>query len=1005
MTNFIIYMRKICVMLFLLSGLVSKMTAQVLGEPFIVWDFADGIPSDWQSGINSTTDLAHWEYRGPSTVPDHTVGARGTCSGVAVPIPSQTQSNGFVIFDGNYWDDSGTACGGAIGSGIDPGPHTTWLITPAVDLTSLTGAVLTFQQQYRSYQATTRVDISTDEGNNWTTILENPYGAQSASAVWASVDISSYIVDQPNVRFRFYYSGFYYWWILDDITIYEPNDNDLMMSTVRYTNHNEFNFEDPYIDLEYDQYPIPYIPDFNFGAAATNVGYNPQTNTYLNVRIIQDGLTETYNQNTATALVNPGEVQNLLMPTSYQNPATIGDYTVYFTTEQDQEDETPWNNIDSLDYSITSHTFARDEGPMETSYGAQGVYIGYRMEAGTFYQAFASSQSCHSLQVGLAEGTALNSGIYGIIYNEAMDDTIAFTDTVLVNAAFLNGVGDENLFTLPFPEPVELMQDSVYFVAVSQADSTQTFVIARSGNALAESALIRFPSINATFISPKIPMVRMNIFPSNALTGCTDDSAINFDPTATTEDGSCLYSGCSDEAADNYDPQANYDDDSCVIGGCFDPLAANYNPEADYNNGSCLYPGCTDSTAVNYDPQFNLENGTCQYLSTHLEVATLSGCYPYTIHVSNLNDFVENSNCSFTLNSDVINEICSTDFEYTIETPGTYELTYTFMVNNAVADTTISIVVFDHPQIPVLNYDATGYQVNCINCSTGHYEWYHEGEETGTVDGPQNIFFNDYYQNGLYSILVTDENGCQTGSEEILVIQPFFMTNVTEACTPLTVTANNLSDFYAGTDYIIDFGDGSGSASFNGPANHTYTTASEFDIVVTATNGAVSGSYSIPVQVNPVILPVLVHNSADDVVECSNCNLFEDIVWNIDGVTETGPGPFPDTGNSYGIIAITPDGCSGSGIIVLTGLSEGQDINMSIYPVPANDQIYINISEAGMWKISIIDVLGQIISESQLAGGEVVHQIDTGTYSDGWYSLVISNGQRQTSHAIQILHE
>ncbi|MBL0316305.1 MAG: hypothetical protein IPP69_11175 [Flavobacteriales bacterium] len=172
-------MRKICVMLFLLSGLVSRMTAQVLGEPFIVWDFADGIPSDWQSGINSTTDLAHWEYRGPSTVPDHTVGARGTCSGVAVPIPSQTQSNGFVIFDGNYWDDSGTACGGAIGSGIDPGPHTTWLITPAVDLTSLTGAVLTFQQQYRSYQATTRVDISTDEGNNWTTILEKP--------IWRSI--------------------------------------------------------------------------------------------------------------------------------------------------------------------------------------------------------------------------------------------------------------------------------------------------------------------------------------------------------------------------------------------------------------------------------------------------------------------------------------------------------------------------------------------------------------------------------------------------------------------------------------------------------------------------------------------------------------------------------------------------------------------------------------------------------------------------------------------------
>ena len=46
--------------------------------------------------------------------------------------------------------------------------------------------------------------------------------------------------------------------------------------------------------------------------------------------------------------------------------------------------------------------------------------------------------------------------------------------------------------------------------------------------------------------------------------GCTDPDADNFDPEATTDDGTCDYLGCTDESAINYDPQANLDDGSCI---------------------------------------------------------------------------------------------------------------------------------------------------------------------------------------------------------------------------------------------------------------------------------------------------------------------------------------------------------------------------------------------------------------------------------------------------------
>ena len=54
---------------------------------------------------------------------------------------------------------------------------------------------------------------------------------------------------------------------------------------------------------------------------------------------------------------------------------------------------------------------------------------------------------------------------------------------------------------------------------------------------------------------------------------CTDTLALNYDPTATVNNG-CVYPiyGCTDPLAFNYDASANADDGSCipVVLGCTD---------------------------------------------------------------------------------------------------------------------------------------------------------------------------------------------------------------------------------------------------------------------------------------------------------------------------------------------------------------------------------------------------------------------------------------------------
>lgn len=101
--------------------------------------------------------------------------------------------------------------------------------------------------------------------------------------------------------------------------------------------------------------------------------------------------------------------------------------------------------------------------------------------------------------------------------------------------------------------------------------------------------------------------------------GCMDRLALNFNPEAEVDDGSCQYPpepvyGCTDDAALNYNPEATVDDGSCQyppdpVPGCMDEAALNFNPLATVDDQSCEYaPVCEDETALNFG-----QEGECQY--------------------------------------------------------------------------------------------------------------------------------------------------------------------------------------------------------------------------------------------------------------------------------------------------------------------------------------------------------------------------------------------------------
>ena len=125
--------------------------------------------------------------------------------------------------------------------------------------------------------------------------------------------------------------------------------------------------------------------------------------------------------------------------------------------------------------------------------------------------------------------------------------------------------------------------------------------------------------------------------------GWTDPPAINYNPAATIDDGSCIAEvlGCMDELAFNYDATANTDDGSCiaVVLGCTDVTAFNYNASANTDDGTCIAEvlGCTDVTALNYNQNANIDNGSC--------IAVVEGCTDEEAFNYDANANTDNGSC------------------------------------------------------------------------------------------------------------------------------------------------------------------------------------------------------------------------------------------------------------------------------------------------------------------------------------------------------------------------
>ena len=355
--------------------------------------------------------------------------------------------------------------------------------------------------------------------------------------------------NQSNVKLRFVYDGLYYFWQLDDLRIVQGFANDLL---IEKSSFGDFDLNNPdhttgFEMMEYTQYPSAFAPLVHLESNVFNFGTNAQTNVSLNARLMNNNSGVLLFESTSPVLTTLASgADSVLVSGEFQMDPTVADYSVYFTSLQDEIDENTDNHLDTLHFAITPVTYARDENSISSMFIPSEAYADVPFEMGTVY-LLPSGQQLHSVSVAIGEGSTLPSSVYATVFpfslSTGIGGAIASTQDYAITEADINSFGGASMKVLSFDSPVFLSQ-GLYLVAVGSSSSAFQAVIGLSGKSEDLSAWVRFNNSNSDlFYLTRTPMIRMNFGPVTHVTEQSFGSAFQCFPNPANESISIVLGG------------------------------------------------------------------------------------------------------------------------------------------------------------------------------------------------------------------------------------------------------------------------------------------------------------------------------------------------------------------------------------------------------------------------------------------------------------------------------
>lgn len=245
-------------------------------------------------------------------------------------------------------------------------------------------------------------------------------------------------------------------------------------------------------------------------------------------------------------------------------------------------------------------------------------------------------------------------------------------------------------------------------------------------------------------------------------------------------------------------------------------------------------------------------------------------------------------------------------------------------------------------------------------------------------------------------VYVTDANGCNGTSEEVIV--------AVETITAPTITPAGPVSICGGDSTSLDAGGGYDTYAWsNGATTQSVYVSAAGSYAVTTTQGACSAN-SDSVVVNVTAVSPVISNSGDLISVTGSYSSYQ---WYYNGqpiAGATSPTHLAEQSGTYYIVVTDANGCEGTSnwveLSVIGAISEldfAKSIN--VYPNPTDGFVTVEIdfNEPEVLTLRLTNVLGQEMQEAiQLQSAQKVRQeFDLSDLSEGAYFLVFEkDGQR-----------
>jgi hypothetical protein len=497
----------------------SKLTQNT--KETILWSNSFNTPSDWVINNTAGTPGLGWEFSSnPAAIPVTQLS----------PFASTTAANGFLFVNSdanNTVDFDGT-------------PIVTTATTSAtINLTGQPVVRLRYQHNFRWWHDTRGVSVSADNGATWTDFEmsnENEYSLPNQNAgnpEQTVIDISSIAGNQAQVKIRFYYNDHDWWgwyWAVDDVALFVPEDNDLVMLGGYWGSTGAWGARLPYYQI-----PLSQLAPLDVAGIVKNYGALNQNDVVFTAALASG----VWSGSSAAEAVLAGATDTISLTAALTPPPIVATHVINMSVSSSATDAVPADNsiLAAASVSVNNFIYARDKGTATNGTYNQGMGF----EAGNVFDIYAAA-NLSGIDTYIDAGAVVGAEVYAKLYS--VDPTATTTAAAFVfvdeSAPYILTAADlGQKITLALSAGAAPLSAGVSYVVVlgsyGDGGASDDLIISTAGVSEASTSYYYDMTDNTWYYTTSTPMVRMNFDPSVGVNEVENNLGLRVFPNPSNE--------------------------------------------------------------------------------------------------------------------------------------------------------------------------------------------------------------------------------------------------------------------------------------------------------------------------------------------------------------------------------------------------------------------------------------------------------------------------------------